>query len=56
MVWQPHVRTNGEWIATKILQGFFGAPLESIAEVTVTDVVSNSLKSHRYSIRKEAYS
>lgn len=41
MVWQPHVRSNGEWIATKILQGIFGAPIESLAEITVSDVVSH---------------
>lgn len=39
MVWQPYVRSNGEWIATKILQGIFGAPIESLAEITVSDVV-----------------
>ncbi|KAJ3538869.1 hypothetical protein NM208_g5719 [Fusarium decemcellulare] len=38
MVWQPYVRSNGEWIATKILQGIFGAPMESLAEITVSDV------------------
>ncbi|KAL3441120.1 major facilitator superfamily domain-containing protein [Aspergillus insuetus] len=38
MVWQPHIQTNGQWIAAKILQGFFGAPMESIAEITVSDV------------------
>lgn len=39
MVWQPHVRSSGEWYAAKILQGIFGAPIESLAEVTVSDVV-----------------
>ncbi|KAF9869713.1 hypothetical protein CkaCkLH20_12756 [Colletotrichum karsti] len=38
MVWQPHISTNGEWIAAKMLQGLFGAPMESIAEVTVSDI------------------
>ncbi|KAI9150869.1 MFS-type transporter [Paramyrothecium foliicola] len=38
MIWQPHIRTNGEWIAAKILQGIFGAPMESLAEITVSDV------------------
>ncbi|KAI8724373.1 hypothetical protein NCS52_00006200 [Fusarium sp. LHS14.1] len=38
MIWQPYVRSNGEWIATKILQGTFGAPIESLAEITVSDV------------------
>lgn len=51
MVWQPHVRSNGEWIATKILQGIFGAPIESLAEITVSDIVShysnNSTAYHR---------
>ncbi|KAH7215276.1 major facilitator superfamily domain-containing protein [Fusarium oxysporum] len=41
MVWQPHVRSNGEWIATKILQGIFGAPIESLAEITVSDVTNS---------------
>ena len=39
MIWQPHISSNGQWIAAKILQGLFGAPLESIAEVTVSDMV-----------------
>ncbi|KAL4884614.1 putative MFS transporter [Aspergillus karnatakaensis] len=38
MVWQPHITSNGQWIAAKILQGFLGAPIESIAEITVSDV------------------
>lgn len=42
MMWQPYVRSNGEWIATKILQGIFGAPIEFLGEVTVSDVVSLS--------------
>jgi hypothetical protein len=40
MVWQAHIKSNGEWIAAKILQGIFGAPIESIAEVTIAHVVS----------------
>lgn len=35
-VWAPHTKTNGQWIANKILQGFFGAPIESLCEVTVS--------------------
>ena len=30
---------NGQWIANKILQGFFGAPIESLCEISVTDIV-----------------
>jgi len=37
-VWAPYTKTNGQWIANKILQGFFGAPIESLCEITVTDV------------------
>lgn len=40
MMWQPYIRDNGEWYAAKILQGFFGAPIESLAEITISDVVS----------------
>ena len=45
MMWQPYTRSNGQWIATKILQGFFGAPMESLAEVSVSDVVRFKLDS-----------
>ena len=40
MVWVPYTKTNGQWIASKILQGFFGAPIESLCEISVTDIVS----------------
>ncbi|PLB53587.1 MFS general substrate transporter [Aspergillus steynii IBT 23096] len=38
MVWQPFITKNGEWIAAKLLQGLFGAPMESLAEISVSDV------------------
>jgi len=38
MVWAAHTNTNGQWIANKLLQGFFGAPIESLCEVSVTDI------------------
>ncbi|KAI9743624.1 MAG: hypothetical protein M1818_002940 [Claussenomyces sp. TS43310] len=38
MVWVPHARTNGQWIGSKLLQGFFGAPIESLCEISVTDI------------------
>lgn len=41
MIWQPYIKKNGEWIAAKLLQGFFGAPMESLAEISVSDVVSS---------------
>ena len=40
MIWAPHAKTNGQWIANKVIQGFFGAPIESLCEMSVSDVVS----------------
>ena len=37
-IWAPYTRSNGQWIANKILQGFFGAPIESLCEISMTDV------------------
>lgn len=38
MIWVPYTSTNGQWIASKLLQGFFGAPVESLCEISVTDI------------------
>lgn len=38
-VWAPYTRSNGQWIANKVLQGFFGGPIESLCEIWVTDIV-----------------
>lgn len=38
MIWVPHATTNGAWIGSKILQGFVGAPIESLCEISVTDI------------------
>ncbi|KZF24899.1 MFS transporter [Xylona heveae TC161] len=38
MLWAPYTKSNGQWIANKILQGFFGAPIESLCEISVTDI------------------
>jgi MFS family permease len=37
-VWAPYSKSNAEWIGSKILQGLFGAPIESLCEITVSDV------------------
>ncbi|KAH9949168.1 major facilitator superfamily domain-containing protein [Amylocystis lapponica] len=37
-MWVPYVTTNGQWIASKIIQGFFCNPVESLCEVSVGDV------------------
>ena len=47
MIWVPYTNTNGQWIASKLLQGFFGAPVESLCEISVTDTASCTAKSSR---------
>ena len=37
-IWAPYTTSNGQWIANKVLQGFFGAPIESLCEISVTDI------------------
>ncbi|KAK4502375.1 hypothetical protein PRZ48_005800 [Zasmidium cellare] len=37
-IWAPYTTTNGQWIASKILQGFFGAAVESLCEISIADV------------------
>ncbi|KAK5170585.1 uncharacterized protein LTR77_005173 [Saxophila tyrrhenica] len=37
-VWAPFTKSNGQWIANKVLQGFFGAPIESLCEISVADI------------------
>ncbi|KAL1873120.1 hypothetical protein VTK73DRAFT_1081 [Phialemonium thermophilum] len=38
MIWAPFTSNNGQWIANKTLQGFFGAPLEALCEISMTDI------------------
>ncbi|KAF1949355.1 hypothetical protein CC80DRAFT_520578 [Byssothecium circinans] len=37
-VWAPYTKTNGQWIANKIVQEFVAAPIESLCEISVTDI------------------
>ncbi|CAK7203593.1 hypothetical protein SEUCBS139899_006330 [Sporothrix eucalyptigena] len=37
-VWAGYAVTNGQWIASRILIGFFGAPSEALAEVVMADL------------------
>lgn len=46
LMWSPYTRSDGEWIAKNIVAGFFGAPIEALPEVSVTDVVSTSQTRH----------
>lgn len=41
MFWAPYTRSNGEYIANKVLQGLFGSAVESLPEISVTDIVSS---------------
>jgi hypothetical protein len=38
-VWAGYATTNGTWIASRILIGFFGAPSEALVEVVMADLV-----------------
>jgi hypothetical protein len=39
MVWAPYTTNNSQWVANKVLQGFLGAPIESLCEISISDVV-----------------
>lgn len=49
MIWVPYTNTNGQWIASKLLQGFFGAPVESLCEISVTDAVRTARRTAKCS-------
>ncbi|KAJ6437914.1 hypothetical protein O9K51_09336 [Purpureocillium lavendulum] len=38
MLWAPYATSNGQWIANKVIQGIFGAPIESLCEISIADV------------------
>ncbi|KAI5240011.1 MFS general substrate transporter [Aureobasidium subglaciale] len=37
-LWAPHAKSEGEWLARCVIQGFFGAPVEGLPEISVTDI------------------
>lgn len=37
-VWPPYTKSKGEWIGSKVVQGFFGSAIESLPEITVSDL------------------
>lgn len=37
-LWGPKVNSSGAWIGSKIIQGLLGASVESLCEVTVSDI------------------
>lgn len=43
----PMCTTVGPYTGVKILQGFFGAPVESLCEISMTDIVSGTKLSRR---------
>ncbi|KAI2610748.1 putative MFS transporter [Hypoxylon fragiforme] len=36
--WGPYARGNGQWIANRVLTGFFAAPIEALPETTIADL------------------
>ncbi|KAI1389224.1 putative MFS transporter [Hypoxylon trugodes] len=37
-VWGPYARGNGQWIANRVLTGFFAAPIEALPETSIADL------------------
>lgn len=37
-LWLPYCRSNGEWIAAKILAGLFTAPIEALPELSISEL------------------
>ncbi|OTB04100.1 hypothetical protein M426DRAFT_321196 [Hypoxylon sp. CI-4A] len=37
-IWGPYARGNGQWIANRVLTGFFAAPIEALPETSVADL------------------
>ncbi|KAH6886891.1 putative MFS transporter [Thelonectria olida] len=37
-IWSAYVKSNPEWIAKCIIQGFFISPIEALPEISVTDI------------------
>ncbi|OBZ78849.1 Poly [ADP-ribose] polymerase 2 [Grifola frondosa] len=37
-IWAPFIKTEGQWLASKVLQGFLNTPIESLCEVSIADV------------------
>lgn len=38
MCWHARMKSNGEFIAIKLVQGLLGAPVESLSEISLTDI------------------
>lgn len=53
-IWAPYTKSNGQWIANKLLQGFVGAPIESLCEISVTDMYGFCSKCRSVSADDEA--
>lgn len=39
-----YVKSDGEWLAKCIIQGFFISPIEALPEISVTDIVSDLIE------------
>lgn len=38
-----YIKSEGEWLANKVVQGFFASPIESLVEVSIADIVRHEL-------------
>src|SRR4030081_1166870 len=38
MMWAPYATTQSQWLANKIIQGFFAAPIEALCEISIADI------------------
>lgn len=38
-VWTPHIRSDGAWYGMRIIAGLFFSPVESLAEVSISQIV-----------------
>lgn len=37
-MWAPYATTESQWLANKIIQGFFAAPIEALCEISIADI------------------
>lgn len=42
VIWMGYINNRSEWLANKVLQGFFAAPIEMLVEVSFADIVRPS--------------
>lgn len=51
-LWTPFASTYGQWVANRFLLGIFGSPSFSLAEVSISDVVSRTQSRCRWVLHR----